>query len=286
MTIIGIDLGTTNSAMAILKNGKPEIIENKDGGRTTPSVFQVSLNGEIVIGQIAKDGAASLPDQTVMEVKRLMGTDQKVTVGGKEYRPEEISAHILRYLKKCAEEKLGTAVVEAIITVPAYFSDSQRKATQKAGELAGLKVERIVNEPTAAAIAYGLENMNKDQNILIYDLGGGTFDVSIVELFDGIVEVKASAGNNHLGGMDFDNAIVQWIVQQVKKSQGFDIFREGPADQIKKREYMLKSEAEKVKKALSTQHSTRFNIPFIGVHNGNPISFNRFKGVPSISYSK
>ncbi|ALC89235.1 2-alkenal reductase [Bacillus sp. FJAT-18017] len=285
MAIIGIDLGTTNSAIAYLKDGKPEIIANKDGGRTTPSVLQLSINDEIVIGEVAKDAHPTLVMQTVTEVKRLMGTDETVTVKGKTYRPEEISAHILRYLKASAEEFLGTTVTEAVITVPAYFTDSQRKATQKAGEIAGLKVERIINEPTAAAIAYGFDNMDKDQHILVYDLGGGTFDVSVVEMFDGIVEVKASAGNNHLGGMDFDNAIVQWIENKFKRENGYNIYvNADQADELRRR-VTLKLAAEKAKKILSTQMATRITIPFLGIYNNMPISVdaeltrNEFEGL-------
>jgi molecular chaperone DnaK len=273
MAIIGIDLGTTNSAMAYLKDGKPVIIENKDGHRTTPSVFQIHpKTGEIVIGQTAKDSIASFPNHTIMEVKRLMGSDDVVKVGGKEYRPEEVSARILKYLKQSAEERLNAEVTEAVITVPAYFSDQQRKATQKAGELAGFKVERIINEPTAAAIAYGLENMDKDQNILIYDLGGGTFDVSVVEIFEGVVEVKASAGNNQLGGMDFDNAIVDWVVEQGKKHHDVDLLTLGSPEEILQRKWRLKEEAEKAKKTLSNQVSAQINLPYVAIHNNLPIS--------------
>ncbi|ADU31952.1 Hsp70 family protein [Evansella cellulosilytica] len=271
MTVVGIDLGTTNSAIAYLKDGKPAIIENVNGHRTTPSVFQINQNGEIVIGQEAKDTYATLTDQTVMEVKRLMGTDKKVTVAGKEYRPEEISAYILKYLKSAAEDKLGKPVTEAVVTVPAYFSDSQRKATQKAGEIAGLKVERIINEPTAAALAFGIENMDKDQHILVYDLGGGTFDVSVVEMFEGVIEVKASAGNNHLGGMDFDNAIVDWVAEKFEQENGYSIFINAEESEQLSRTAKLKDVAEKAKKILSSQMSTRIQIPFLGIHNNAPI---------------
>ncbi|MDP4086692.1 MAG: Hsp70 family protein [Bacillota bacterium] len=272
MTIIGIDLGTTNSAVAYLKNGKPEILVNKSGGRTTPSVFQINRNNEIVVGQEAKDTYPTLVTQSVMEVKRLMGTDEKVTVKDKEYRPEEISAHILKYLKSSAEEILGEPVTEAVITVPAYFSDSQRKATKMAGEIAGLKVDRIINEPTAAAISFGIENMDKDQHILVYDLGGGTFDVSIVEMYEGVVEVKASAGNNHLGGMDFDNAIVAWVEQKYQGENGRSIYgNTNDLEQIKIKA-TLKDAAEKVKKLLSAQMSARITIPFLGIYNNAPIS--------------
>lgn len=224
------------------------------------------------MGQEAKDTFPSLITQTVTEVKRLMGTDEIITVSGETYRPEEISAHILKYLKSCAEEILGEPVTEAVITVPAYFSDSQRKATKKAGEIAGLKVERIINEATAAAIAFGMDHMDTNQNILVYDLGGGTFDVSVVELFDGIVEVKASAGNNHLGGMDFDNAIVDWVERKFEQENGYSVFAEADDVEQLKRKALLKESAEKVKKILSSQMSTRMTTPFPGIHNNAPIS--------------
>ncbi|WP_078543755.1 Hsp70 family protein [Litchfieldia alkalitelluris] len=272
MTIIGIDLGTTNSGIAYLKDGKPVIIENDRGERTTPSVFQINHRGEIQVGTVAKQGYPSYPKETVLEVKRLMGTDEKVVVAGNQYRPEEISAHILSYLKKSAEKFLGTSVTEAVITVPAYFSDSQRKATQKAGEIAGLRVERIINEPTAAAIAFGMNQLEKDQHILVYDLGGGTFDVSVVELFSGVLEVKSSAGDNRLGGMDFDNLLVDWLIQRYKDEHGVDLFSFGTADEILQRKARIKAEAENVKKSLSTQNSAKFNLPFIAIHNNGPIS--------------
>ena len=272
MTIIGIDLGTTNSAISYLKDGKPIIIENDRGERTTPSVFQINHRSEIQVGTVAKQGYGTYPKETVLEIKRLMGTDEKVFVSGKEYRPEEISARILKYLKVSAETFLGKPVTEAVVTVPAYFSDSQRKATQKAGELAGLRVERIINEPTAAAIAFGIENMEKDQHILVYDLGGGTFDVSVVELFSGVVEVKASAGNNHLGGLDFDNAIVNWLVQKYKNEKGIDLFGFGTEDEILQRKARIKNDAENVKKALSTQSTAKFNLPFIAILENTPLS--------------
>ncbi|WP_042459999.1 Hsp70 family protein [Neobacillus dielmonensis] len=274
MTIIGIDLGTTNSAVAYLKNGKPEIITNSEGQRTTPSVFQISLDNEIIIGNSAKMASPGLPHLTIMEVKRLMGSEETVMAGNEVYRPEEVSAHILRYLKKCAEDFLGQPVTEAVITVPAYFSDSQRKATQKAGELAGLKAERIINEPTAAAIAYGMENIDKDMNILVYDLGGGTFDVSVVEIFDGVVEVKASAGDNHLGGVDFDNALADWIIDNYKKQEGIDLYSIGTAHEINQRRARIKLEAENIKKNLSVQKTASINLPFIAIHNNAPISIN------------
>lgn len=274
MAIIGIDLGTTNSAVAYLKGDKPEIIPNTEGGRTTPSVFQKNHSGEIIIGQNAKSSMVSLPEHTVTEVKRLMGSDSSVTVGGEVYRPETISAQILTYLKKSAEEYLGEVVTEAVVTVPAYFSDSQRKATQKAGEVAGLKVERIINEPTAAAIAYGLENMDKNQHILVYDLGGGTFDVSVVEIFEGVVEVKASAGDNNLGGVDFDNALTDWIIQNFKEQEGIDLNELDTDLEINQRKTRIKLEAENIKKSLSSQSTVSINVPFIAMHNNAPVSIN------------
>lgn len=274
MAVIGIDLGTTNSAVAYLKGEKPEIIPNTEGGRTTPSVFQLSINEEITIGQNAKTAMPGIPDRTAIEVKRLMGTDETITVGGESYRPEVISAHILTYLKKSAEEYLGEVVTEAVVTVPAYFTDSQRKATQKAGEIAGLKVERIINEPTAAAIAYGLENLDKNQHILVYDLGGGTFDVSVVEIFEGVVEVKASAGDNNLGGVDFDNALTDWIIENFKQQEGIDLFSIGSPEEINQRKARIKLEAENIKKSLSSQTNVTINIPFIAIHNNAPVSVN------------
>ncbi|THE12324.1 2-alkenal reductase [Bacillus timonensis] len=274
MAVIGIDLGTTNSAVAYLKGEKPEIIPNTEGGRTTPSVFQLSINDEIIIGQNAKNAMPGMPDRTATEVKRLMGTDEMVMVGGQSYRPETISAHILMHLKKSAEDYLGEMVTEAVITVPAYFNDAQRKATQKAGEIAGLKVERIINEPTAAAIAYGLENIDKNQHILVYDLGGGTFDVSVVEIFEGVVEVKASAGDNNLGGVDFDNALTDWIIENFKQTDGIDLFSFGTPEEINQRKARIKLESENIKKSLSSQTNVNINIPFIAIHNNAPVSVN------------
>lgn len=272
MAIIGIDLGTTNSAMAIYKNNNGEIIENRDGGRTTPSIFQLDYKGEIKVGPVAKREYSSYPNETVLEVKRMMGTDEKVSVSNEMYRPEEISSHILKYLKKSAEEHLDEVVNEAVITVPAYFSDSQRKATQKAGEIAGLKVDRIINEPTAAAIAYGLDKMDEDKNIIVYDLGGGTFDVSVVELFSGVLEVKASGGNSELGGMDFDRAIVDWMLEEVKKKENVDLLSLGNDQEILQRKARLKEAAEIAKISLSSQNSTIIHLPFIAVQNQSPIS--------------
>jgi molecular chaperone DnaK len=272
MAVIGIDLGTTNSAVAYLKNDRAEIIENRTGGRTTPSVVQVNLKGEIVVGQIAKDMYPSLPANTILEIKRLMGTDQKVKLGDKEYRAEEISAFILKEIKKSVEDKLGEEVTEAVITVPAYFTDAQRVATKKAGQIAGLKVERIINEPTAAAIAYGFDHAQKDQTILVYDLGGGTFDVSVVEMYDGVIEVRSTAGDNHLGGMDFDNLIADWIAKRVKKESDFDLFGSSTAAELLTRKARIKDEAEKVKKLLSSQQTAQISMPFFAMNNGVPVN--------------
>jgi len=272
MAIIGIDLGTTNSAVAYLKNEKPEIIENREGGRTTPSIFHVTRQNEIVVGESAKSAIVSMPEHVVTEIKRKMGTDEQVKVADETYRPEQISSQILRELKISAEERLGEEVTEAVVTVPAYFSDAQRKATQKAGELAGLKVDRIINEPTAAAIAYGLENMDKEQHILIYDLGGGTFDVSLVELFEGVVDVQASGGNNELGGTDFDEVIVNYIVEQFEKDHQINLLEDGSKGELLIRKNRLKEEAERVKKLLSTQVSAKISIPMIMMKDGVPLT--------------
>ncbi|MEE1133123.1 MAG: Hsp70 family protein [Caryophanon sp.] len=272
MTIIGIDLGTTNSAVAYLKNGVAEIIANKDGHRTTPSIFSINPHGEIQIGRVAKNAYPGSPNETVLEVKRLMGSGEKVVVSGREFTPEEISSYYLKYLKESAESALGYSVAEAIITVPAYFSDAQRKATQIAGRLAGLKVERVINEPTAAAIAFGINNMNSEANILVYDLGGGTFDVSIVDLFNGIVQVKASTGDNKLGGMDFDNVLVEWLNECVKQKEGIDLLHSGSQMERDQRYARIKTEAENVKITLSSNTTAQFSLPFITMKNGMPVS--------------
>lgn len=272
MTVIGIDLGTTNSAMAYLKDGKPEIIPNKDGYRTTPSIFNINPQGEIQIGHIAKNAYAGSPKETVLEVKRFMGTDEVIQIGERTFKPEEIASFYLKYLKESAEIALGTEVTEAIITVPAYFSDAQRKATQVAGRLAGLKVERIINEPTAAAIAFGIEHMDSEANILVYDLGGGTFDVSIAEMFGGVVQIKASTGDNRLGGMDFDERLVQWLNTQVKRTHGVDLLNDGTDGEKVQKYARMKMEAEQVKIALSSNKTAQFNLPFLTMHEGLPIS--------------
>ena len=221
--IIGIDLGTTNSCVAVMEGGEPVVIPNPEGNRTTPSVVAFAKNGERLVGQIAKRQAVTNPDHTVISIKRDMGTDKKVKIDGDEFTPQEISAMILQKLKSDAENYLGQSVTQAVITVPAYFSDSQRQATKDAGRIAGLEVLRIINEPTAAALAYGMDKEDKDQKIMVYDLGGGTFDVSILDIGDGVFEVLATSGNNRLGGDDFDQKIIEYLIEEFKKSQGIDL---------------------------------------------------------------
>ncbi len=262
--IIGIDLGTTNSCVAYLEGGKPVVIANSEGNRTTPSVVAFKEDGEELVGDNAKRQAVTNKN-TVSSIKRKMGTDEKVEINGKKYTPQEISAKILMKLKKDAESFLGDKVTKAVITVPAYFNDAQRQATKDAGKIAGLEVERIVNEPTAAALAYGLDKQDKLQTILVYDLGGGTFDVSILELGDGIFEVKATSGNNHLGGDDFDNRIIDYLVEEFKKSDGIDLSKDKMAMQ------RLKDAAEKAKKDLSGMTSTQISLPFISQKEDGPV---------------
>ena len=220
--VIGIDLGTTNSCVAVIEGGEPVVITNAEGARTTPSVVALSKNGERMVGQVAKRQAITNPDRTIASIKRDMGTNRKVTIDGKTYTPQEISAMILQKLKADAEAYLGEKVSEAVITVPAYFSDAQRQATKDAGTIAGLEVKRIINEPTAAALAYGIDK-ETDQKVMVYDLGGGTFDVSIIEMGDGVQEVLATAGNNRLGGDDFDQRVIDWMVQNFKAETGVDL---------------------------------------------------------------
>ncbi len=253
---IGIDLGTTNSCVAVIEGGEPVVIANAEGSRTTPSVVAFAKNGERLVGQVAKRQAVSNPDNTIASIKREMGTSHKVKVNNKEYTPQEISAMILTKLKKDAEAYLGETVTQAVITVPAYFTDSQRQATKDAGKIAGLDVKRIINEPTAAALSYGVDKEN-DQKVMVYDLGGGTFDVSIIEMGDGVQEVLATAGNNHLGGDDFDQKIIDWLVQSFKNDNGIDLSGDKTAMQ------RLKDEAEKAKIELSGITSAEINIPFI-----------------------
>ena len=261
--IIGIDLGTTNSCVSVLEAGEAKVIPNPEGGRTTPSVVAFK-NGERIVGDAAKRQAVTNKD-TISSIKRLMGTDEKVEAAGKKYTPEEISAMILSYMKDYAESYLGEKVTKAVITVPAYFNDSQRQATKNAGKIAGLEVERIINEPTAAALAYGLDKQDKAQTILVYDLGGGTFDVSILELGDGVFEVKATASNSKLGGDDFDQRIVDYLVEALKKENGIDLSKDKMAMQ------RLKDAAEKAKKDLSGVTTTQVSLPFISQSEEGPL---------------
>ena len=254
--IIGIDLGTTNSCVAVMEGGEPVVITNHEGARTTPSVVAFSKDGERMVGQVAKRQAITNPDRTISSIKRHMGSDYKVTVDGKSYSPQEISAMILQKLKADAEGYLGEKVTEAVITVPAYFTDAQRQATKDAGKIAGLEVKRIINEPTAAALAYGMDKEN-EQKVMVYDLGGGTFDVSLLSIGDGTIEVLATAGNNHLGGDDFDDRIVQWMLAEFRKDQGVDLSGDRMAMQ------RLKEAAEKAKIELSGVTSSNINLPYI-----------------------
>ena len=261
--IIGIDLGTTNSCVAIMEGGNVTIIPNSEGARTTPSVVNIKDNGEVVVGEIAKRQAVTNPTSTVSSIKTHMGSDYKVEIFGKKYTPQEISAKILQKFKKDAEAYLGEEVKEAVITVPAYFTDSQRQATKDAGTIAGLDVKRIINEPTAAALAYGLEK-KKEEKVLVFDLGGGTFDVSVLEISDGVIEVISTAGNNHLGGDNFDDEIIKWLVAEFKKENGIDLSNDKMAYQ------RLKDAAEKAKKELSTLMETSISLPFITMDATGP----------------
>ena len=268
--VIGIDLGTTNSVVAVMEGGEPVVIPNAEGSRLTPSVIGFSKTGERLVGQLAKRQAVSNPDRTVVSIKRHMGSDYKVTIDGKSYTPQEISAMILQKLKVDAEAYLGEKVTEAVITCPAYFTDSQRQATKDAGAIAGLKVLRIINEPTASALAYGLDKIKdgKEHRFLVYDLGGGTFDVSILDLADGVFEVEASSGNGHLGGDDFDARVMDWIADTFKNQNGFELKRDPMTNQ------RLKEAAEKAKIELSSVMSTDINLPFITIDsNGQPVHF-------------
>ena len=261
--IIGIDLGTTNSCVAVMEGGNLTIIPNSDGSRTTPSVVNIKSNGEIIVGEIAKRQAITEPEATVASIKTHMGENYKVNIHGKEYTPQEISAMILKKLKKDAEAYLGETVTEAVITVPAYFTDAQRQATKDAGEIAGLKVDRIINEPTAAALCYGLDK-KKEEKVLVFDLGGGTFDVSVLEIGEGVVEVISTAGNNHLGGDDFDQKIIDWLAEEFKKETGIDLRNDKMAVQ------RLKDAAEVAKKTLSSSLETSISLPFITMDANGP----------------
>ncbi|MCW1927072.1 molecular chaperone DnaK [Bhargavaea beijingensis] len=261
--IIGIDLGTTNSVVAVLEGGEPKVVPNPEGNRTTPSVVSFK-NGERQVGEVAKRQSITNPN-TIMSVKRLMGTNEKVSAEDRDYSPQEVSAMILQYLKGYAEDYLGEKVSKAVITVPAYFNDAARQATKDAGRIAGLEVERIINEPTAAALAYGLDKTDSEQTILVYDLGGGTFDVSILELGDGVFEVRATAGDNQLGGDDFDQAVMDWLVEEFRKENGIDLSKDKMAMQ------RLKDAAEKAKKDLSGVTSAQISLPFITAGEAGPL---------------
>ncbi|MCK4267562.1 MAG: molecular chaperone DnaK [Actinomycetia bacterium] len=261
--VLGIDLGTTNSCMAALEGGEPTVIPNAEGGRTTPSIVAFSKTGEVLVGEVAKRQAITNPDGTIASIKRKMGTKDKIKIDGKDYTPQEISAKILQKLKTDAEAYFGQPITQAVITVPAYFEDQQRQATKDAGKIAGLEVLRIINEPTAAALAYGLEKEH-DQTILVYDLGGGTFDVSVLELGEGVFEVKATSGNNHLGGDDFDQRIIDWMAEDFKSKNGIDLREDKMAKQ------RLKEAAEKAKIELSTTMSASINLPFVTADQNGP----------------
>src|SRR5215216_2864518 len=263
---VGIDLGTTNSVVSVLEGGDPVVIPNAEGGRTTPSVVAFSKSGEVLVGEVAKRQAITNPERTIRSVKRQMGTNWTVDIDGKKYTSQEISARILQKLKRDAEGYLGEDITDAVITVPAYFNDAQRQATKEAGQIAGLNVLRIVNEPTAAALAYGLDKGDKDQTILVFDLGGGTFDVSLLEIGEGVVEVKATNGDNHLGGDDWDERIIGWLVDKFKNSQGIDLTKDKMAMQ------RLREAAEKAKIELSSQSTATINLPYITVDaDKNPL---------------
>lgn len=265
--IIGIDLGTTNSCVAVMEGGKPVVIANTEGARTTPSVVAFTKTGERLVGEPAKRQAVTNADHTISSIKRHMGSDYRVTIDDKKYSPQEISAMILQYLKGYAEDYLGEKVDKAVITVPAYFNDAQRQATKDAGKIAGLEVERIINEPTAAALAYGIDKTDKEQKVLVYDLGGGTFDVSILELADGTFEVLSTNGDTHLGGDDFDNVVVDWMVDTFKKENGVDLSKDAMAMQ------RLKEAGEKAKKDLSGMVQTQISLPFISAGADGPLHF-------------
>lgn len=261
--VIGIDLGTTNSCVSVLEGGDPTVITNAEGARTTPSVVGFAKNGERLVGETAKRQAITNPERTISSIKRYMGTDHKTTIDGKDFTPQDISAMILGKLKADAEAYLGETITEAVITVPAYFTDSQKQATKDAGKIAGLDVKRIINEPTAAALAYGLEKEEGQHKILVYDLGGGTFDVSILELGDGVFEVLATNGNNKLGGDDFDEALLNFMADTFAKENGIDLRNDKMAMQ------RLREAAEKAKKELSSAQTTNINLPFITVNDAD-----------------
>jgi molecular chaperone DnaK len=262
---VGIDLGTTNSVVSVLEAGEPAVIPNAEGSRTTPSVVAFSKTGEVLVGEVAKRQAITNPDRTIRSVKRHMGTNWTIDIDGKAYTAQEISARVLQKLKRDAESYLGQPVTQAVITVPAYFDDAQRQATKEAGEIAGLEVLRIINEPTAAALAYGLDKEGKDQTILVFDLGGGTFDVSVLEIGDGVFEVKSTSGNTHLGGDDWDQRVIDWMVSEFKNAHGVDLSQDKMALQ------RLKEAAEKAKIELSNLQETSINLPFVTATNEGPL---------------
>jgi molecular chaperone DnaK len=265
-TIVGIDLGTTNSLVAVMAGGKPSILANRSGKRLTPSVVGLDSQGQVHVGESARNQLPLAPERTIAEVKRRMGSSEVVQLGDRGYKPQEISAFILKSLRDDAERHFGSTVTEAVVTVPAYFTDAQRQATRDAGELAGLTVERILNEPTAAALAYGIDRLEKEEFILVYDLGGGTFDVSVLEMFSGVLEVRASAGNSHLGGSDFDRAIVDFLVERTKVEHGLDLTNDAKA------RARIKAAAESAKIDLSTARAVPIVLPFVGMKNGQPVS--------------
>src|SRR5918911_665596 len=262
---VGIDLGTTNSVVSVLEAGEPTVIPNAEGARTTTSVVAFSKTGEVLVGEVAKRQAVTNADRTIRSVKREMGTNWTVEIDGKKYTAQEISARTLQKLKRDAEAYLGDTVTQAVITVPAYFDDAQRQATKEAGQIAGLEVLRIINEPTAAALAYGLDKEGAEQTILVFDLGGGTFDVSILEIGEGVFEVKSTSGNTHLGGDDWDQRVIDWLVQQFKNEHGVDLSADKMALQ------RLKEAAEKAKIELSSLQETTINLPFITATNEGPL---------------
>src|SRR5215470_5440301 len=262
---VGIDLGTTNSVVAVLEGGEPTVIANAEGSRTTPSVVAFAKNGEVLVGEVAKRQAVTNPERTIRSVKRHMGTDWSVDIDGKHYTAQEISARVLQKLKRDAEAYLGEKITDAVITVPAYFSDHQRQATKEAGQIAGLNVLRIINEPTAAALAYGLDKAEKEQRILVFDLGGGTFDVSLLEIGDGVIEVKATSGDNHLGGDDWDQRVVQHLTKTFNGQYGIDLSKDKMAMQ------RLREAAEKAKIELSASQSTTINLPYITAGPEGPL---------------
>src|SRR5881398_482913 len=262
---VGIDLGTTNSVVTVLEGGEPNVIANAEGSRTTPSVVGFSKAGEVLVGEVAKRQAITNPDRTIRSVKRHMGTNWNVEIDGKKYTAQEISARILQKLKRDAESYLGDTVTQAVITVPAYFDDAQRQATKEAGQIAGLEVLRIINEPTAAALAYGLDKEGGDQTILVFDLGGGTYDVSVLDIGEGVFEVKSTSGNTHLGGDDWDQRVMDWMVTEFKNAHGVDLSNDKMALQ------RLKEAAEKAKIELSSAQQTTINLPFITATSEGPL---------------